>query len=130
KKYWDVIADFTQAEHPTQLNDSMGIVTGNLNNKGNDRKYPTKRSGSASSSASTSGASAASGAAAAPSAASGEFKAQTVFDVLSKRIGTEGPALVSKVNGVFEFDIGGAGGKRQSWTVDLKSSSPSVKLGK
>lgn len=129
-KYWDVVGDFSaKAEHPSTLNDSMGIVTGNLNNKGSDRKYPAKAAAPSGAAASSSKPSAsASGASSASSGSSG-FQAQAIFDILSQRISSEGPALVSKVNGIFEFDLG-ANGKRQSWTVDLKSSSPSVKTGK
>ena len=126
-KYWDVVGDFSaKAEYPNTLNDSMGIVTGNLNNKGADRKYPTKHSAPAASSGSSSASSSASSA---PAASASGFQAQGIFDVLSQRISSEGPALVSKVNGVFEFDLA-ANGKRQSWTVDLKSQTPSVKTGK
>ena len=119
KTHWDVVSDFSSPDYPTQLNDSMGIVTGNLANKGADRKLPAKPASSA-----------AKPSAVAPAlSANGDYNAQAVFDVLSKRIATEGPALVSKVNGIFEFDLA-ANGKRQSWTVDLKTSSPSVQSGK
>jgi NAD(P)-dependent dehydrogenase (short-subunit alcohol dehydrogenase family)/putative sterol carrier protein len=127
KKYWDVIGDFSaETSHPTQLNDSMGIVTGNLSNKGDSRKMPSAAKSSSSSSTSSSGASSSSSSSGAKNS---DFQAQGVFDILAQRIGSEGPALVAKVNGVFEFDLG-ANGKRQSWTVDLKSSTPSVQLGK
>ena len=123
-KHWEVVGDFSaKSEFPNTLNDSMGIVTGNLNNKGADRKYPTKHTPAAAP------AKASSSSSAAPAAAASGFQAQGVFDVLAERIATDGPALVSKINGIFEFDLA-ANGKRQSWTVDLKSSTPSVKSGK
>jgi NAD(P)-dependent dehydrogenase (short-subunit alcohol dehydrogenase family)/putative sterol carrier protein len=125
KTHWDVVSDFSSPDHPSKLEDSMGIVTGNLGNKGADRKMPTKKQSSASSSSSSAPA-----ASSTASSSSSGFKAQAIFDVLGQKIATDGPALVSKINGIFEFDLAGADGKRQSWTVDLKTSSPSVKSGK
>lgn len=123
KSHWNVVTDFTGAQHPTSMNDSTGTVTGNLSNKGTERKFPSVAAPKAPAAAKAPAAQAA-----APSNG-GSFKAQAIFDALGKRLATEGPALVSKVNGIFEFDLG-LNGTRKSWTVDLKSATPSIIEGK
>jgi len=70
-------------------------------------------------------------AAAAPAASSsGSFRAQAVFDELTKRI-AENPSLVQQIGGVYHFNItNGPAGATGSWTVDLKSGKGSVASGK
>jgi len=55
-----------------------------------------------------------------------EFKATKTFEQLKSALD---PSLVQKVKGIYQFDIKGAGGKTQSWLVDLKNGSGSIKTG-
>jgi len=57
---------------------------------------------------------------------SNEFKAAKTFEQLKSALD---PSLVQKVKGIYQFDIKGAGGKTQSWLVDLKNGSGSIKTG-
>jgi len=59
-------------------------------------------------------------------ATSSEFKATKTFEQLKSALD---PSLVQKVKGIYQFDIKGAGGKTQSWLVDLKNGSGSIKTG-
>jgi len=55
-----------------------------------------------------------------------EFKATKTFEQLKNGLD---PSLVQKVKGVYQFDIKGSAGKTQSWLVDLKNGSGSIKTG-
>eukprot|EP01099_Mayorella_cantabrigiensis_P000392 TRINITY_DN1183_c0_g1_i1.p1 TRINITY_DN1183_c0_g1~~TRINITY_DN1183_c0_g1_i1.p1 ORF type:complete len:164 (+),score=67.08 TRINITY_DN1183_c0_g1_i1:212-703(+) len=67
-------------------------------------------------------------AAPAPAAAASAFKSAAVFDQIKAKVAAD-PSLVKAVNGVYLFEIS-AGGKKENWTVDLKTSTPgSVKQG-
>jgi len=55
-----------------------------------------------------------------------EFKAAKTFEQLKSALD---PSLVQKVKGIYQFDIKGAGGKTQSWLVDLKNGTGSIKTG-
>jgi 3-hydroxyacyl-CoA dehydrogenase/3a,7a,12a-trihydroxy-5b-cholest-24-enoyl-CoA hydratase len=117
---WDVITDFTHnPSYPTTMAESTTIAIGNLQNKGENAKMPKKKSGvsSATSSATT-------------AEASG-FKASAIFQQLAKRLQAEGSALVSKIGGIYEFEImDGPNGAKQSWTLDLKNGNGSISVGK
>ena len=50
------------------------------------------------------------------------FESAAIFASLEGRLTAAGDAPVKQVGAVYEFHVtGGAGGKAQSWTVDLKS---------
>jgi len=55
-----------------------------------------------------------------------EFKAAKTFEQLKSALD---PSLVQKVKGIYQFDIKGAGSRTQSWLVDLKNGSGSIKAG-
>mmetsp|Transcript_9408 Transcript_9408/g.29028 ORF Transcript_9408/g.29028 Transcript_9408/m.29028 type:complete len:436 (-) Transcript_9408:119-1426(-) len=101
------ICDFDKSpSFPTSMQDSIGIMMGNLSN----------RAAAADASASAGSASAGSGAFAATAA---------VFDALAERIKGDGPALVKAIGGVYRFDLT-EGSETKSWLVDLKNGSGSV----
>jgi putative sterol carrier protein len=53
------------------------------------------------------------------------FQSSAVFEELKKAIEKD-PSLVSKVKGVFRFDLTNAAGKKKTWMVNLKEGSGSV----
>jgi 3-hydroxyacyl-CoA dehydrogenase/3a,7a,12a-trihydroxy-5b-cholest-24-enoyl-CoA hydratase len=53
------------------------------------------------------------------------FQSAAVFDELKQAVEKD-PSLVSKVKGVFRFDITNASGKKKSWVVNLKDGNGSV----
>lgn len=131
KANYQHIGDFSSPTYPQSLQDSMGLVTANLANKGASAKIVT---GPKSAGASPAPA----GAAAAPAAAAASgagglnvpgFKASAVMAQLDSKVKAAGAALVAQIGGIYEFDIG-ADGKRQSWTVDLKNGAGAVRTGK
>jgi len=64
----------------------------------------------------------------AASSSSGDFRANAVFDELTKKLAAD-PSLVQSIGGVYQFDIT-SGGKNQSWVADLKNDKGSIKIGK
>eukprot|EP01121_Diplochlamys_sp_Union-15-3_P008925 TRINITY_DN23_c0_g1_i1.p1 TRINITY_DN23_c0_g1~~TRINITY_DN23_c0_g1_i1.p1 ORF type:complete len:462 (-),score=89.34 TRINITY_DN23_c0_g1_i1:39-1397(-) len=128
RDHWEVIADWTNPEYPRNLEDSTQVVLGNLNNKGENASLP-KKAGSSSTTASAS-----SPANASPPSVSSDvsgFKASKVFDAINQKLKADGASIVSKVGGVYQFDItSGPEGKTASWGVDLKNGSGSVTTGK
>ncbi len=69
----------------------------------------------------------AAGAASAAAGAADDFKSAAVFAQLGSKLSAAGEDVVKKVNGVYQFDIAGPGGKVRSWTIDLKTG-PKGKL--
>jgi (3R)-3-hydroxyacyl-CoA dehydrogenase / 3a,7a,12a-trihydroxy-5b-cholest-24-enoyl-CoA hydratase / enoyl-CoA hydratase 2 len=122
------IVDFSAPSYPQTLQDSMGLVTGNLANKGPNAKVNTGPKAAAP--AAPASAAAAPAAAAGGSVSVAGFKASAVMTQLEQKVKASGAALVAQIGGVYEFDIGGADGKRQSWTVDLKTGTGAVRAGK
>jgi len=61
-------------------------------------------------------------------AATSGFKSAAVFDQIKGKVASDA-SLVKAVNGVYLFEIA-AGGKKENWTVDLKTCTPgTVKQG-
>jgi len=114
---WGVITDWSEHTFPKTPDDSIMSVMSNLQNKGSNANFPQKVSPSGSQ-PSTGGDVAG-------------FNASKVFDEISKKIIADGPNLVKKVGGVYEFVItNGPGGKSQTWGVDLAHGNGSVAVGK
>jgi hypothetical protein len=107
-----------------------------------------KRNGGIGSLAAPAAAATAAPAAAAPAAvpaAGGEFKSAKVFDLIKKRVESQGTALVSKVrrmqcalrqadarrqmNAIYQFNVTNAAGAQKTWLVDLKNGAGSVTEG-
>ena len=56
---------------------------------------------------------------------SADFKATAVFKVLADKVKADA-TLIKKVGAVFRYDLTNAGGKSQSWIVDLKTAPGKV----
>jgi len=117
---WDVVDDFNNATHPKAIQEALGPLMQNLQNKGEAARLPGKQA-------------AAAPATAASAPASGVnipgYKASAVFEKLQQIIKANGAQLVQKVKGVYRFDVKGADGKVQSWSLDLKNGSGAVIVG-
>jgi len=95
------ITDFSNSTHPKTISESTMTVSANL---GNRAKKPTSSSSS--------------------SAAPSGSPVDTVFATISEKVKSDGPKLVSDVQGAYVFVIG-----KDTWVVDLKSGSGSVSKG-
>ncbi len=59
------------------------------------------------------------------------LKISSTFDKMEPYLKAEGPSVVKKVGFVYHFEIAEAKGKApETWTVDLKTGSGSIKKGK
>jgi len=93
------INDFSNSDHPTSSQDSMGFILENLKTQ------------SANTNSST------------PSQTQSAPKddVESIFEAMKQKVDEQGAALVSKVQGVYLFKVG-----NQNWTVDLKNGNGSV----
>ncbi|KAK4308920.1 hypothetical protein Pmani_019415 [Petrolisthes manimaculis] len=66
---------------------------------------------------------------AAATLAKDDFKSAAIFNAIEEALKADGPALVSKVKGVYCFQVkGGPGNAESKWIVDAKNGSGSVTL--
>eukprot|EP00698_Gefionella_okellyi_P007153 TRINITY_DN1740_c0_g2_i5.p2 TRINITY_DN1740_c0_g2~~TRINITY_DN1740_c0_g2_i5.p2 ORF type:complete len:181 (+),score=62.41 TRINITY_DN1740_c0_g2_i5:340-882(+) len=67
--------------------------------------------------------------AAAATAADAGFKSAAVFKQIEDKLKTDGAQFVQKIGAVYAFKLTNASDKQQTWLVDLKSGSGSVRVG-
>jgi len=123
---WDVVNDFKDATIPTGIQEALGPLMQNLQNKGENARLPGgKPAGAAATPAASTGASSAkSGGVVVPG-----YKSSAIFEKLEQAVKQNGATLVKKINGVYQFNIKGADNKIQSWALDLKNGGGSVATG-
>jgi len=103
---WTKVTNFDGiVEYPTTMNDSMGNLLGNLENKSGAKK-DSSSSSSASSSSSSSGSVNVSG-----------FQASAIFQHLQGVIKQQAAQLQKDIGGTFRFDVKNKSGAEQSWRV-------------
>ena len=122
---WPVVADFEGATNPTGTQEALGPLIANLQNKGENARYPgTKPASSTKSptpSTSTSNANVAVGVAG--------FKASALFEALEKAIKANGAQMVKAVGATYQFNLKNASNQTQQWCLDLKNGNGAVTLG-
>jgi len=124
---WSVINDFNNVTYPTSTQEALGPLMANLQNKGENARYPGNSA--AAQVASSSAAGAAGGAQAGGAVGVAGFKASAVFEGLEKAIKNNGAQMVKTVGGIYQFNVKNSSGKVQQWTLDLKSNTGSVSVG-
>lgn len=119
---WPVIINFDGATNPTGTQEALGPLIANLQNKGENARYPTGASLAAPSSP-------ASGSSGATSIGVAGFKASALFEALENAIKTNGSQMVKAIGGIYQFNIKNTEGKTQQWGLDLKNATGSVSIG-
>ena len=100
RSQWSRITDFSRATHPTSMQDSMGVVMANLENK---------KGGKLSAS---------------PTAASADFASDAVFGMIRDGVAANKDKM-AKIAGSFVFKVSNNGANKV-WTIDLSPDAPSV----
>jgi 3-hydroxyacyl-CoA dehydrogenase/3a,7a,12a-trihydroxy-5b-cholest-24-enoyl-CoA hydratase len=120
---WPVIADFEGATNPTGTQEALGPLIANLQNKGDNARYPGAKS--------TSGVSAASQSTPATNASVSVpgFKSSTLFEALEKAIKVNGDQMVKAVGALYQFNLKNASNQTQQWCLDLKNGNGAVAIG-
>lgn len=123
RKAWPVINNFDNATNPTGTQEALGPLIANLQNKGENARYPGSEK-PATGAASAPTPAAAGGAVGVPG-----FKASALFESLEKAIKVNGAQMVKAVGGTYQFNLKNAAGKTQQWGLDLKNGTGAVVLG-
>lgn len=103
KNSWDKVTSFEEVTYPTTTQDTVTHVMSLMQSRP---------------------AAAATPAAPAKPAAS-DFKSAAVFEAIHKKLKQDGPTLVKKVNGVYQFNIK-KGAQVKTWGLDLKNGNGSL----
>jgi putative sterol carrier protein len=123
---WPVVTDFEGANYPTSTQEALGPLVANLQNKGENAKYPGGKPAPAASSSASSSSSSSGGASGVGVAG---FKSSALFEALEKAIKTNGAQMVKAVGGTYQFNLKNTSGKTQQWNLDLKNGTGAVGVG-
>lgn len=123
RKAWPVVTNFDNATNPTGTQEALGPLMANLQNKGENARYPGADK-AAPAAVAAAPAAASSGAIGVPG-----FKASALFEALEKAIKVNGTQMVKAVGGTYQFNLKNTEGKTQQWGLDLKNGTGSVQLG-
>jgi NAD(P)-dependent dehydrogenase (short-subunit alcohol dehydrogenase family)/putative sterol carrier protein len=122
---WPIISDFEGATNPTGTQEALGPLIANLQNKGDNARYPGAKPAASSSITSTpSTAQDANASVGVPG-----FKASTLFEALEKAIKVNGAQMVKAVGATYQLNLKNASNQTQQWCLDLKNGNGAVTLG-